>query len=137
MTELTDALPKPTRFQGFTSPHYTQVPDDLFDELLSELSGAELKVLLYIIRRTFGFKKTSEQISLQQIRMGITTRDGRVLDRGTGLSLSATQSAIKGLIEKGVLLARRNRRAQRGDEAPTYRLRLRERTEPAVVQTHQ
>jgi hypothetical protein len=29
------------------------VPDQLFDELLVELSGAELKVLLYIIRRTF------------------------------------------------------------------------------------
>src|SRR5258707_9477912 len=123
----------PPTFNGFAEANTTPVPDVLFDELLSELSGAELKVLLYIIRRTFGFKKTSEQISLQQVRMGITTRDGRVLDRGTGLSLSATQSAIKGLIEKGVLLAKRNRSAQRGDEATTYRLRLRERTEQAVV----
>jgi hypothetical protein len=44
------------RFKGFLSPRYTQVPDELFDELMAYLSGAELKVLLYIIRRTFGFK---------------------------------------------------------------------------------
>ena len=64
-----------TQFQGFRSPNYTQVPDELFDELMSELSGAELKVLLYIIRRTFGFKKDSDNISLSQICNGITTRD--------------------------------------------------------------
>jgi hypothetical protein len=40
------------KFQGFASPNYAQVPDALFDELLPDLSGAELKVLLYIIRRT-------------------------------------------------------------------------------------
>ena len=47
----------PYIFRGFDSPNYTQVPDILFDERMAHLSGAELKVLLYIIRRTFGFKK--------------------------------------------------------------------------------
>ena len=51
-------------FQGFSAPNYTQVPDELFDDLMTDLSGAELKVLLYIIRRTFGFKKTEDTISL-------------------------------------------------------------------------
>ncbi len=49
------------RFKGFISPRYTQVPDALFDELMAYLSGAELKVLLYIIRRTLGFKKRFRQ----------------------------------------------------------------------------
>ena len=31
-------------FKGFYVPNSTQVPDTLFDELLTELSGAELKV---------------------------------------------------------------------------------------------
>lgn len=44
-------------FFGFKSPNYTTVPDELFDILLPRLSGAELKVLLYIVRRTFGWKK--------------------------------------------------------------------------------
>jgi Bacteriophage replication protein O len=90
------------RFKGFLSPRYTQVPDALFDELMSHLSGAELKVLLYIIRRTFGFKKDSDNISLRQICNGIKTREGEVLDKGTGLSLSTVQIALKG--EHSVIL---------------------------------
>ena len=54
-------------FPGYTSPNYTQVPDELFDRQLPDLSGAELKVLLYIMRRTFGFKKDADNISLNQI----------------------------------------------------------------------
>ena len=61
-------------FQGFSAPNYTQVPDELFDDLMTDLSGAELKVLLYIIRRTFGFKKTEDTISLSQMLNGITTK---------------------------------------------------------------
>ena len=34
---------KRTIAEGFRSPNYTPVPDELFDELLVELSGAELK----------------------------------------------------------------------------------------------
>ena len=83
------------QFKGFISPRYTQVPDALFDELMAYLSGAELKVLLYIIRRTFGFKKDSDTISLKQICQGITTREGDVLDKGTGLSLSTVQIALR------------------------------------------
>ena len=40
------------RFAGFDEPNYTQVPDALFDELLPHLGDAELRVLLYIVRRT-------------------------------------------------------------------------------------
>jgi hypothetical protein len=45
------------RFPGFLKPNYTQVPDVILDELMANLTGAELKVLLYIVRRTFGFQK--------------------------------------------------------------------------------
>ena len=56
---------------GFDAPRYTPVPDDLFDLWLPHLSGAEVKVLLYICRRTFGFKKDADAISLAQITGGI------------------------------------------------------------------
>ncbi len=77
-------LSKPPPFRGFRFPNTTPVPDELFDELLADLSGAELKVLMYICRRTFGFKKERDTISLSQIASGIVTREGRVLDKGTG-----------------------------------------------------
>jgi hypothetical protein len=112
------------RFKGFISPRYTQVPDALFDELMAYLSGAELKVLLYIIRRTFGFKKESDNISLRQICKGIKTREGEVLDKGTGLSLSTVQIALRGLLAKNCVITARNRSQEKGDEPTTYSLNM-------------
>src|SRR5215216_3665019 len=90
-------------FDGFTSPAYTQVPDELFDVLMPQLADCELRVLLYIIRRTFGFKRETDAISLSQMVSGITTADGRVLDRGTGLAKATVARGLKGLRAKGVI----------------------------------
>jgi len=111
-------------FQGYSTPSYTMVPDELFDEHLPFLSGAELKVLLYIIRRTFGFKKDSDSISLSQMLHGITTRDGRILDRGAGLSKPTLLQALRSLIGKNLILSERQRSHDRGDEPTIYQLRL-------------
>lgn len=91
------------QFKGFRSPNTTPVPDEVFDELLPTLTGAEIKVLLYICRRTFGFKKDSDTISLKQIADGIVTKDGRVLDNGTGLSKRHVQRALKRLEDKHIV----------------------------------
>ena len=90
-------------FSGFRSPNFTPVPDEFFDDLLERLSIAEAKVVLYIIRRTFGFKKNSDNISFSQLCNGITTREGQVLDKGTGLSKSTVALAIKTLAEKNII----------------------------------
>src|SRR5215217_5058431 len=114
----------PFDFAGFASPNYTQVPDELFDVLLPALADNELRVLLYIIRRTFGFKRDADTISLSQMVNGITTKDGQVLDSGTGLSKSTVARGLKGLRERGVIVATRNASTARGDEPTTYRLRF-------------
>lgn len=111
-------------YSGFARPNYTQVPDDVFDVLLPELTESELKVLLYIIRRTFGFKKETDSISLKQMVEGIRTRDGRQLDRGAGISKTSAVRGVNGLVEKGVIVAVRNRSEEKGDEPTTYRLRF-------------
>lgn len=116
------STPLPSPFAGFASPNFTQVPDELFDVLMPLLSEAELRVLLYIIRRTFGFKRDSDTISLSQMVSGITTRDVQVLDSGTGLSKATVARGLQGLRTKGVIIAARNRSASRGDEPTTYRL---------------
>jgi hypothetical protein len=112
------------RFGGFASPTYTQVPDALFDELLPQLTESELKVLLYIIRRTFGFKKASDDISLKQLVEGITTHDGRQLDHGAGVSKTSAVRGVNGLIEKQIIIAVRNRSKVKGDEPTTYQLHM-------------
>ena len=121
---MKNAAQKKLCFRGFISPRYTQVPDELFDDLMSHLSGAELKVLLYIIRRTFGFKKDVDNISLNQICKGIITRDGEVLDKGTGLSQQSVITALKGLVEKNAIVAKRRSSKYRGYESTTYSLHL-------------
>ncbi len=111
-------------FRGFRSPNYTPVPDELFDELLVELSGAELKALLYIVRRTFGFKRDSDNISLSQMLQGIQTRDGRVLDRGVGLSKKTLLLALRSLEDRGIILTERRQSAEKGNEPTAYCLNV-------------
>lgn len=112
------------KFLGFQSPNYTMVPDELFDELMVELSGAELKVLLYIIRRTFGFKKDSDNISLSQLLNGIETREGLTLDRGTGLSKKTLLEALRSLEEQNIIATQRRQSPEKGNEPTAYRLNL-------------
>lgn len=112
------------KFPGFRSPKYTQVPDELFDELLSQLNESELKVLLYIIRRTFGFKKDSDNISIAQICNGIETKKGKVLDKGTGLGKSSVIRAVKGLEDKNIIIADRRKDLKRGFLPTTYSLNI-------------
>ena len=110
---------------GFASPHFTQVPDELFDLWLPHLSGAELKVLLYLMRRTFGWKKDADAVSLAQICRGIRRRDGTPLDAGTGLAVSTAVAAVKGLEAKRLIIAARAQQPD-GEHATTvYQVRLR------------
>jgi hypothetical protein len=113
-------------FQGFQFPTTTPVPDEVFDVLMPQLSGAELKVLLYICRRTFGFKKESDTISLHQIAHGITTRDGRVLDGGTGLCKRHVIRALKVLENKNIIKVTRKVDETGLNEVNTYSLNMRD-----------
>ncbi len=70
---------------GVLVPSAFQVPNEVVDEgWLKELGGAEIKVLLFIIRKTFGFNKIAgDRIPLSQIIAG------------TGLARQSTVSAIR------------------------------------------
>jgi hypothetical protein len=121
------------RFEGFRSPRYTQVPDEAFDVVMAEVTPAEFKVMMYIIRRTFGFHKSADAISLRQIVSGLRTRDGRALDHGTGLSKAGAVKAIQGLVAKGVLLTERRCRGGHQFDATVYRLRMADETSTPPV----
>jgi len=113
------------KFIGFLKPRYTPVPDDLFDELMPEITGSELKVLLYVVRRTFGFKKDSDHISLSQMVNGITKKDGSIQDKGTGLHKDSVITAVKSLVSKGILLKNRKTSDRHGYTATEYALNIR------------
>ncbi len=119
------AVPRvPIDFPGFQSPNYTQVPDEVFDHLMPHLSEAELKVLLYVVRRTFGFKKTSDAISISQMAEGITTRNGKTLDQGTGLSRSSVKNATASLVKAGILSVEKRQSEEGEYETNVYSLRF-------------
>ena len=112
------------KFKGFYAPNTTPVPDNFFDELLADLSGAEVKIVCYVMRRTFGFKRQSDSISISQMLTGIQRKDGTRLDRGTGLTKPTLLRALRSLKERNVLLAERRQSVSRGDEATEYRLNI-------------
>jgi len=79
-------------------PNSTQIPNIILDKILPGIPSAEGKCLLYICRRTYGFHKERDRISLSQFVKGITGRDGKKLDYGTGLSRPSVVEALKHLI---------------------------------------
>jgi phage replication O-like protein O len=111
-------------FPGFPFPNTTQIPNDVFDTLMPRLSGGELKVLLYICRRTFGFQKDSDRISLSQISKGITTKAGRVLDHGTGLCKRQVINALKALEKKNIIIITRTADETGLNAVNTYSLNM-------------
>lgn len=114
------------RFGGFRAPQYTQTPNEFFDVLAPKLTEAELRVLIYIIRRTFGFHRDADAISVSQMVSGITSVDGEILDSGTGMSKSAVWRGTKGLVEKGVLQVARLQNPDGEYETNVYSLRFAE-----------
>ncbi len=110
---------------GFRRPTTTPVPDEIFDKYLADLSGGALKVLLYIVRRTLGFKKNRDAISFNQFLKGVRTRDGRVLDKGCGLkSTSTINAALQELYDKGLINRRRSMDERGENEITVYSLRF-------------
>ena len=107
---------------GFLKPTTTPTPDELFDVWLSSLTGSELKVLLYIIRRTFGFGKDVEAISLSQIMKGRQNENGEVLDLGTGLSRKSAYQAVQNLEQKELIEVGRALAGDGINEINTYSL---------------
>ena len=124
MTRDDQQTPVGYKFSGFLTPNYTQIPDQVFDELLPILSGNEIKILMYICRRTFGFKRDTDNISLSQMVSGITTKAGIQLDGGTGLSKASVARTLKDLEEKDIIVRVRRSDPLRGDLPTTYQLNV-------------
>jgi hypothetical protein len=81
-------------------------------------------VVLYIIRRTFGFKRQTDTIAISQLLHGITKKNGEVLDKGTGLSKPTLLQAIRSLTEKNIIIPARQFDERGGFMATEYRLNI-------------
>lgn len=127
--ELIDREKLIKQFRGFHSPNTTQTPDEIFDLFLPDLKHSELKVLLYIVRRTYGFyidgkPKGKDRISLKQICQGITKKTGERLDYGTGLTKRGAINAIQSLEKRGLITVERVRTKDGYNKVNVYSLRM-------------
>lgn len=109
-------------FAGFTVSTATPVPDQFFDELLPVLSLAEVRVLLFIIRCTYGSRRAVASISLRQMMEGVSDGEGYLLAPGLGRSKATICRALASLRRKRIIVAERQRSEDLGNEPTTYRL---------------
>ena len=79
---------------AYQKPNHTQTPNELFDNHMKDMPGSELKVVMAICRKTFGWHKDRDRISISQ------------LEEMTGLSRPAVIAGTTKAIERGVLSRR-------------------------------
>jgi hypothetical protein len=90
--------------KGYARPgrNYFTCPFSVMEDM-PDLKSSEFKVLMYILRHTWGFSEYGKpkQISLDEFCKGRKLRGGGRMDRGTGLSTSTVQLCLDSLVEKG------------------------------------
>ena len=77
--------------EGFAEPeqNWSKLPHQLIEALpLIETIG-EMKVILYVLRHTWGYHDDEKKITLDEFCNGRKRRDGSRLDGGTGLDSTA------------------------------------------------
>lgn len=73
------------------APNYTQTPNVCFDEIFKTLKEGELRVILVLIRQTFGWHKPIDRISL-----------GQLADK-SGMERKSVCRSLNSLITKGLV----------------------------------
>ena len=121
-----------TKFEGFEPSNTTPIPDIFFDHIMTTLSEAKLRVMLYIFRRTLGFKKQVDAISFDQFLFGIVTHDKETgeekhLDEGCGVkSRTALSKALKSLEADGYITSVKQVTAYGDNDTTRYHIHFKE-----------
>ena len=87
-------------------PNSYQKPNLYTDKLMRFLTGDEWKTMDYALRRTFGFQRDKDRISVSQFMNGNgrLDEDGAPVEYGTGLSREAQIRALNELMRFGILV---------------------------------
>ncbi len=95
-------------FSGFSWPkkNWFRLPNEWTD-ITSQISSlAELKVVEYVLRHTWGFQEPdkSKRITTKEFMCGRRKKGGGTIDQGTGLSNKSVYLGLKSGVEHGFLL---------------------------------
>lgn len=109
-------------------PNYTQVPNCIFDYWMQILSHVDFKILLHVCRKTFGWHKTEDKISISQI------------SRETGISKSSVILGLQRLIDFELIIKIKSKDEFDGSDAPNcYEIHIHEdieKTQGSLLKTH-
>lgn len=95
-------------------PNFTQVPNVIFDYWMHELDHCTSLVLLFLCRKTFGWQKTKDSLSLTKIESGLKMSRNRVI------------KSLK-ILEEHKLIIKQHHTNCHGDKDPnTYELIIHE-----------
>lgn len=96
-----------SHFDGFEQPtsNYFKFPHLIIDELPNIATISEMKVMLYILRHTWGYQEFDEgkKITLDEFANGRKRRDKTRIDSGTGLSIPSIRGGINKAVEHGYI----------------------------------
>ncbi len=101
-------IPPTTAFPGFDVPrqNWFKLPNNWTD-ITSEISSiAELKVVEYVLKHTWGYQEYGmrKRITNDEFMNGRRRKDGTRIDKGTGLSKPSVIAGLKSAIERGLLI---------------------------------
>lgn len=118
-----------SQFEGFTFPHrdFFKTPNDFVEAMAQIDSLAELKVILYVMRHTWGYQEYDEhkRISVDEFMYGRKMANRERMDSGTGLSEIGVKSGIAKAISHGFLECEVDK-SDLGRIQKSYRLKLKD-----------
>lgn len=95
-------------FQGFVPPvdDYFRMPNEWINICAEIKSLAELKIVQYVLRHTWGYQDYDgvRKLTLDEFMHGRKRRDGTRIDKGTGLSDRGVKDGIALAMEHGYLI---------------------------------
>lgn len=106
VTDLSQSPSSP--FAGFDTPHqnWFKMPNDWTDITADLSSIAELKVVEYVLKHTWGYQEygVRKRITNDEFMQGRKRKDGTRMDKGTGLTKKSVIAGIKSALARGLLI---------------------------------
>lgn len=120
-------------FDGFGIPesNYFKMPN-IWTDITADINNlAELKVVEYILKHTWGYQEydSKKRITTDEFIAGRKARDGSRLDKGTGLSAPSVRSGLKKAVLHGLIEEEVDDR-DKARIKKYYALRMRRNTQP-------
>lgn len=101
---MTTQSPQPFNW-GTPQENWCKMPFSLITAMPLMETEAEIKIVLYILRHTWGYRdyEASKLITLDEFQHGRKRKDGTRIDGGTGMARNSIKDGIRRAVEHGLI----------------------------------